>query len=351
MVEAWSGSRMERLTANQRQSLALVAQHYSSKAAARLLGISPAAFDDRLRKAMQTVGASSRREAVRVYLQHEEFVHEPSGLHECGSDGDASSSSPSADDDHFASFQKRQASWPSAELGELAGDYADADSDTGVGGDDRSLDGGAAAPGAIPHPRIDPQGIGDDLRRPGGSHLSWGGASHDLKRTFTSILIITIIVTVAIGALLSGLLSLQTMLERTGPPHLVSPPRLWPYRKDTEPMRIKRIAALEMVVPELRATELSVDAALIQTARLAATMLEAQRSSGMSATFGHRAFAEAAGTFNTLVVARDRIVQTHLSLGEIKAQMGLATYLGGNGGDKPDEVAPEIQAPGLRVVA
>lgn len=116
-------------------------------------------------------------------------------------------------------------------------------------------------------------------------------------------------------------------------------------------MRTKRIAAVEMVAPELKATERSVDAALIQSARLAAIMLEAQHTSGLAATIGHRAFSDAAGTFTTLVIARDRIVQTHLSLGEVKTQIGLATYMGGNGGDKPDEIASEAQAPDLRVVA
>ncbi|NIJ63203.1 DNA-binding CsgD family transcriptional regulator [Sphingomonas leidyi] len=55
------------LTAEQVEVLRLVQQNLSSKEIARLLGISKSAIDQRLDRARQVLGASSRREAARIY--------------------------------------------------------------------------------------------------------------------------------------------------------------------------------------------------------------------------------------------------------------------------------------------
>ncbi|NWM25165.1 helix-turn-helix transcriptional regulator, partial [Escherichia coli] len=55
------------LTAEQAEVLRLVQQNLSSKEIARLLGISKSAIDQRLDRARQVLGASSRREAARIF--------------------------------------------------------------------------------------------------------------------------------------------------------------------------------------------------------------------------------------------------------------------------------------------
>jgi DNA-binding CsgD family transcriptional regulator len=57
------------LTAEQIEVLNLVRQNLSSKEIARLLGISKSAVDQRLDRARQVLGASSRREAARRFAE------------------------------------------------------------------------------------------------------------------------------------------------------------------------------------------------------------------------------------------------------------------------------------------
>lgn len=59
------------LTAEQIEVLRLVQQNLSSKEIARLLGISKSAIDQRLDRARQVLGASSRREAARLFAEIE----------------------------------------------------------------------------------------------------------------------------------------------------------------------------------------------------------------------------------------------------------------------------------------
>lgn len=63
--------RLERLTDAQRDCLRLVYQHKSSKDIARQLGISPHTVDQRLRRAIHVLGASSRVEAALLLARHE----------------------------------------------------------------------------------------------------------------------------------------------------------------------------------------------------------------------------------------------------------------------------------------
>jgi DNA-binding CsgD family transcriptional regulator len=60
-------SRVARLSAGQRECLARVTDHATSKEIARELGISPHTVDARMRAALQTLGVSSRREAAIVF--------------------------------------------------------------------------------------------------------------------------------------------------------------------------------------------------------------------------------------------------------------------------------------------
>ncbi len=64
-------NRLARLTESQRACLRRVLMHMSSKDIARELGISPHTVDQRLRVAMQTLGATSRVEAARMLAAHE----------------------------------------------------------------------------------------------------------------------------------------------------------------------------------------------------------------------------------------------------------------------------------------
>lgn len=58
---------IDRLTKKQREALALVLDHHSSKEIAMRLGISPSAVDQRLDSARQILGVATRTEAARAY--------------------------------------------------------------------------------------------------------------------------------------------------------------------------------------------------------------------------------------------------------------------------------------------
>ena len=60
--------------------------------------------------------------------------------------------------------------------------------------------------------------------RPGGPLLPHGGGRHELTVRLVAVCAIALAFTLAAGALLSGLLALQSLLDRTGPPRQSRPP-------------------------------------------------------------------------------------------------------------------------------
>ena len=66
--------RIPALSERQRQCLQGVAEHLDSQQIAERLGIRPRTVDNHLAAAMATLGASTRRDAVRKWLEHERNV-------------------------------------------------------------------------------------------------------------------------------------------------------------------------------------------------------------------------------------------------------------------------------------
>ena len=79
-------ARVARLSAGQRQCLALVDEHLSSKEIALRLGISPHTVDQRIRQALQILGVEKRGEAARMVAKvrrssddpaYQRLIHQP----------------------------------------------------------------------------------------------------------------------------------------------------------------------------------------------------------------------------------------------------------------------------------
>ena len=70
-------ARVARLNEGQRQCLALVDQHLSSKEIALRLGISPHTVDQRVRRALQILGVERRGEAARLVSAEMRSSHDP----------------------------------------------------------------------------------------------------------------------------------------------------------------------------------------------------------------------------------------------------------------------------------
>ncbi len=103
-------------------------------------------------------------------------------------------------------------------------------------------------------------------------------------------------------------------------------------------MLVKRRNAMEAVAPELFATELAIDEAILQATRLTASLITQRRNAGLSAVVGQDVIERSSATFATLVAARREIIATHEELGSLKKQLGLGAVMLGNAGDKPDAV-------------
>ncbi len=66
-----TGGRIDQLTEAQRECLRLVLTHHNSKEIAAIFGVSPSAIDKRIERAVQILGVGTRFEAARRLQQHE----------------------------------------------------------------------------------------------------------------------------------------------------------------------------------------------------------------------------------------------------------------------------------------
>jgi len=85
--------------------------------------------------------------------------------------------------------------------------------------------------------------------------------------------------------------------------------------------------------------EAAIDAALIQTARLAAYLPEARAQAYLSAVTGQKAFEDTAQSVVALSQARGHIVRTHGRLAALARRMGLDALAVGPV-DKPEDEPP-----------
>lgn len=95
----------------------------------------------------------------------------------------------------------------------------------------------------------------------------------------------------------------------------------------------------ETVSTKLHAAEAAIDAALAETAQLAALLPVARSQAYLSAVTGQKAFDGAAATISALAEARSHIVGTHQSLAALARRLGLETVAVGIL-DKPEDSPP-----------
>jgi hypothetical protein len=114
-----------------------------------------------------------------------------------------------------------------------------------------------------------------------------------------------------------------------------------------------RQAVAQKVADRLFALEDAIDVALTRAAELNASMPEARGEARLPAMIGQDALDRAAETFTSLVQARRRVVETHLSLDQARLQMGLKEVAGGDLVPKPEYMEPLGRASSspLRAVA
>lgn len=188
-------ARVARLTAGQREVLALVTDHATSKEIARVLGISPHTVDARMRAALQTLKVASRREAAVIYRA-------------------AMAAEPDMNPYQLSAYQ---ASRLADEAGEDDNEPQDDDRDEAVV---------AAPPRAdtVFEARVAEPAMGADAAlwapvhvAPGPQFRLWGGVNDLTKaQRIIAIVVIMVLAMLAFGMLLSGMEALSEL--RTGAP-------------------------------------------------------------------------------------------------------------------------------------
>ena len=83
------------------------------------------------------------------------------------------------------------------------------------------------------------------------------------------------------------------------------------------------------LVQQLYTTEAALDAALLESNRLMASMIEARQELALPATFGAEAVARVAATVGEISEARTELVAAHKELDELRLRLNLrSTMLG-----------------------
>ncbi|HEY5710949.1 MAG TPA: hypothetical protein VIT38_03550 [Allosphingosinicella sp.] len=98
-----------------------------------------------------------------------------------------------------------------------------------------------------------------------------------------------------------------------------------------------RQAVAQKVADRLFALEEAIDVALTRAAELNASMPQARGEARLPAMVGQDAFDKAAEAFTSLVLARRRVVETHISLDQARAEIGLKEVATGDLIPKPGE--------------
>jgi hypothetical protein len=102
----------------------------------------------------------------------------------------------------------------------------------------------------------------------------------------------------------------------------------------------------ESLAARLYAAEAAIDAALAETATLAAMLPAARAQAYLSAVSGQKAFDGAAASISALAEARSHLVQTHNTLAALARKLGLETLAVGPV-DKPDDIPPRDGSGGV----
>jgi len=102
---------------------------------------------------------------------------------------------------------------------------------------------------------------------------------------------------------------------------------------------MSRTTVGEALAARLHAAEAAIDAALVETATLAAMLPTARADAYLSAVAGQKAFDGAAASIGALAQARSHLVDTHNTLAALARRLGLGAVAVGVL-DKPEDAPP-----------
>jgi DNA-binding CsgD family transcriptional regulator len=315
--------RIDQLTEAQRACLRLVLTHHNSKEIAAIVGVSPSAIDKRVERAIQILGVGTRFEAARRLQDHER-----SGIYgavlvwdrapakeQCALERPASQLSP-AEHPAFEHQAIEQASSSPAQTYErLPSEPIDVPT--------RPLQPSDNA-------QIEPWGL---ARRFLG--ISGGSGSTGVARNRSSIgdrvirlFALMGLIAVTSMALVNMAMTLTSLLrsnrDRSAPVHGTTTPV---QRGGISMLRERRNAA-DRVASDFLKAEAAVDTAAMLTASCMTTLLRQRIAANLPVGTGAAALQMMSQASFDIINARQRFVEAHRALVDVRAEIGLGQFYG-----------------------
>ncbi len=116
-------------------------------------------------------------------------------------------------------------------------------------------------------------------------------------------------------------------------------------------MRKEKAEIVELVQQQLHASEMAVEAALSEIARLALIMPEARARAGVSPIAGQPAFDGVGAALAGIIQVRGHMAETHAQLNATRELYRMPPVATGGGFIKPSRAGRDEEAPDLHVVA
>ena len=288
-----TAGRIDQLTEAQRACLRLVLTHHNSKEIAAIFGVSPSAIDKRIERAIQVLGVGTRFEAARRLEEHER-----------GAFGETVPVREEARLDAPASAYERLPSEPI--------DVPIPPSDT---------------PSSA---QIEPWGL---VRRFFG--ISGAGGSTGVARNRFSVgdrivrlIVLMVLIAVTSMALVNMAMTLTSLLrsnrDRSAPVHGAATTA--PSGRTT--MLKQRRDATDKVTVDFLKAEAAVDHAAMLAASCVSTLLQQRVAANLPVGTGVMALQMLSQASLDIINARQRFVEAHRALVDVRAEIGLGQFYG-----------------------
>ncbi|MES2421586.1 MAG: sigma factor-like helix-turn-helix DNA-binding protein [Pseudomonadota bacterium] len=288
-----TAGRIDQLTEAQRACLRLVLTHHNSKEIAAIFGVSPSAIDKRIERAIQVLGVGTRFEAARRLEEHER-----------GAFGETVPVREEARPDAPAFAYERLPSEPI--------DVPIPPSDT---------------PSSA---QIEPWGL---VRRFFG--ISGAGGSTGVARNRFSVgdrivrlIVLMVLIAVTSMALVNMAMTLTSLLrsnrDRSAPVHGAATTA--PSGRTT--MLKQRRDATDKVTVDFLKAEAAVDHAAMLAASCVSTLLQQRVAANLPVGTGVMALQMLSQASLDIINARQRFVEAHRALVDVRAEIGLGQFYG-----------------------
>ena len=320
-----TGGRIDQLTEAQRACLRLVLSHHNSKEIAAIVGVSPSAIDKRIERAIQILGVGSRFEAARRLQDHEG----PAGHHPAHAYAHAPAAAGAVPAYAGAATYERLPSEP----------IDVPTTPSGTAGDRASGPWGLGHRffGTLPTDGI--EGVARN-RSSKGTRL-------------VKLIGLTVMIAIASMAVVNIAMTLTSLLRvnRTAAAPLSSAAPAVP-NGGKHTMLKERRRATDAVTADFLKAEAAVDAAAQLAATCVSTLLQQRVAANLPVSTGTAALQMVAEASMDIIKARQRFVEAHSALIEVRRDIGLGQFYGyGDVSECPPNEGALRDAPRLSAVA